>query len=157
MIGMAKPRMWNPIDVHIRGFGKQFNNYTVKECMNFCSSLAIGGLRQDDIFAAVMQKISKINQEDYKQKNFKYTYLPLMQNMMELAMVKSELWYELIDTIKDSFRNHTLEDLVLNNVYPSQKMMWLHHILALELEQEMPWVSPAFRVTDSSLVHKVGR
>jgi hypothetical protein len=67
----------------------------------------------------------------------------MMQNMMELAMVKSELWYELIETIEDQFRNYTLEDLVFQNIYPSQKIQWLHNIIALELEQEFPWVSQA--------------
>ena len=41
----------------INGFGNKFEEFSIREMINFCSSLSKAGLRQEDILSSTIDKI----------------------------------------------------------------------------------------------------
>lgn len=51
-------------DSFIKGFGQNFDNFNEYELISFCESLAIIGLKQEDIFKSVLEKVQESLKKD---------------------------------------------------------------------------------------------
>jgi hypothetical protein len=46
-------------DSFIKGFGQNFDAFTDSEAVNFCESLSVLGLKQEDIYKTVLEKVTE--------------------------------------------------------------------------------------------------
>jgi len=68
----------------IMGFGQNYERFNNNELVNFCVSLKMSGLRQEDIYNTVMQTLKDV--KDPRERDFNTLFMPMLTNMMHMEM-----------------------------------------------------------------------
>lgn len=76
----------------VLAFGQKFEELTFSQHADFCAGLAKAGLRQQDIYQAVFDKIKTL--KDDRVISASDVYFPLLKGMADLNMVDTPLFEE---------------------------------------------------------------
>jgi hypothetical protein len=71
-------------------FGKKFDELTTQQLIQFCGYLGRAGLRQEDIFEAVVKRLKSIGEKS--KLSFNDIYVPLLKQMGDLNLTENPVF-----------------------------------------------------------------
>lgn len=104
--------------------------------MNFCISLKLSGLRQEDIYSTVMQTLKET--KDPRDREFNTLFMPMLINMMYLDMKPLTTEWETVvgEAYKDS--DKSMNEMIAG-ANRNQRIEYMNQILGAGMENESPY------------------
>jgi hypothetical protein len=101
----------------VDNFGQNFSSFSLASKVHFCVSLAQANLRQEDIFAAVIEELSHI--QDFELSDFQTLHFPILNSLLHLDLALDTLYLETTKEC-DKYQNLSKAQLLGSLPYPSK-------------------------------------
>lgn len=152
---------WRDTDLHdsfIKGFGQNFDNFNEYELISFCESLAIIGLKQEDIFKSVLEKVQESLKKDETKdaSKFRRIHYNLQSAMFNAGLGETELSQNVMKGAEEYY-GKPAETLLVEGLNLRQKINLVNFILASGQEEKYGFVSNCFIYLWRVLVQTFGR
>ena len=99
----------------VMSFGKKFDEFTTQQLIQFCGCLSRAGLRQEDIFEAVVKKLKQFGEKS--KLHFNDIYVPLLKQMGDLNLTDNPVFQEL--TSQEFLKQYVSKDKALEEMHQS--------------------------------------
>ena len=135
------------VNSFIQGFGEGFDDFNHDELVQFCVSLSDYGLKQEDIFGSVIDRLAE-DSEKSKPEHF----LSIMRAMLNVSMSRTKAFKSIESLVQKKF-NKDLNEIIQQSVINDNDVLGLFNvILANTAEDVVPFVSFSLKLINCSLI-----
>lgn len=132
-------------------FGQKFDEFTFPQLVQFCSLLAQGGLKQEDIYDAVLERLKKITET--RRLAFNDIYLPFLKGMVDLNMTESKAFKEI--TSEEFLKQYVVKERILEDYAKFQSPTDIEKLIGTVFKANLPQTNEVFSKFAKALLEKL--